>query len=83
MKPGMVLPEVRYITKRFKNGITEKRTRTWIGYGVKDGGAVKDENACCTKKMLRVMLYHQTVEGRYMETIVPELYGNYSKEENK
>jgi hypothetical protein len=69
------------ISKSLGNGIVEKRTRTWIGYGIKDGRIIKDENACCTEKMLYNMLYHQSVEGRYMESLVPELYAKYYEEE--
>lgn len=59
------------------NGDTEKRTRTWIGYGIVNGKVVKDEDACCTEKMLRDTLYHQSVEGRYMDILLPEVYSRF------
>ncbi len=65
------------VTHKLPNGDTEKRTRTWIGYGLKDGKVVRDENACCTEKMLKTTLTHQTIEGHYMETLVPELYSRF------
>lgn len=64
-------------TRQLPNGDIEKRTRTWIGYGVVDGKVVKDENACCTEKMLRDTLYHQSVEGRYLDILLPELYERF------
>lgn len=65
------------MSRRCEDGSIEKRTRTWIGYGIVDGKIVKDENACCTEKMLYNMLRHQNAEGRYMEKLVPELYEKY------
>ncbi len=64
-------------TKQMPNGDIEKRTRTWIGYGIVDGKVVKDENACCTEKMLRDTLHHQSVEGRYLDYLLPELYSRF------
>ncbi len=64
-------------TRKLPNGDMEKRTRTWIGYGIVDGRVVKDENACCTEKMLRDTLYHQSVEGRYLDLLLPELYQRF------
>lgn len=62
---------------KLPNGHIEKRTRTWIGYGLQDGRVVKDENACCTETMLREMLHHQSAEGRYVDLLVPELYARF------
>ena len=65
------------MTYRCPDGSVEKRTRTWIGYGVKDGKIIKDPDACCTEQMLYNMLAHQNAEGRYMEKLVPEIYAAF------
>ncbi len=66
------------VTRSLPNGDVEKRTRTWIGYGVRDGKVVADENACCTEEMLRNILSHQSIEGNYLESLLPELYKKFS-----
>ena len=61
-------------------GGMEKRTREWIGYGVKDGRIYFDENT--PAEMLNVyymkkVLYHNIVESQQLNKILPELYETY------
>ena len=61
-------------------GGMEKRTREWIGYGVRDGAIYFDEST--PAEMLNVaymkkVLYHNIVESQQLNKILPELYAEY------
>ena len=66
---------------RFSNyGGMEKRTREWIGYGVKDGEIYFDESTpseMLTVDYMKKVLYHNVIESQQLNLILPKLYEEY------
>jgi len=61
-------------------GFMEKRTREWMGYRVKDGKVVRDENTPAEmfqEKYLKMVLTHCIVEAQQLSKFLPELYTQY------
>jgi len=61
-------------------GGMEKRTREWIGYGVKDGTIYFDETTpsyMLSLDYMKNVLIHNTIEAQRLDTILPELYREY------
>jgi hypothetical protein len=61
-------------------GGMEKRTREWIGYGVKDGEIYFDESTpdyMLSVEYMKKVLFHGTVEAQRLGKILPELYAEY------
>lgn len=80
--PGMHL----CLTLSRKNplGYMEKRTREWIGYGVKDGKIVHDTTTpeyMCSDEYLRKVITHGTIEAQQLGVFLPSLYAEYSTKE--
>jgi hypothetical protein len=61
-------------------GGMEKRTREWIGYGVKDGKIYFDKSTpsyMFTLGYMKNVLIHNTIEAQRLNRILPELYADY------
>jgi hypothetical protein len=61
-------------------GFMEFRMRMWIGWGVKDGEVVRDENEPAqnlTEKYLKKVLIHASTEGQQLSKFLPQLYAEY------
>ena len=61
-------------------GGMEKRTREWIGYGVKDGKIYFDKSTpsyMLSVEYMKKVLFHNIVEAQRLNKILPELYAEY------
>lgn len=61
-------------------GFMEERTREWIGYYIKDGKVVRDENTpaeLVSLPYMRKLLTHQTIESQHLARFLPDLYSEY------
>lgn len=76
--PGMHL--CLTISRKSPFGFMEKRTREWIGYGVREGKIVRDHTTpadMCSDSYIRKVITHCTVEAQQLGIFLPELYAEY------
>jgi hypothetical protein len=69
------------ISRHCPQGGMEKRTRVWIGYGVKDGAVYFDESTTpemLSEDYMRTFQIHCTVEAQHLSKFLPGLYAKYS-----
>jgi phloretin hydrolase len=69
------------ISRDCPQGGMEKRTRVWIGYGVKEGKVYFDKSTpsdMLCEQCMRKFLIHCTVEAQHLSKFLPVLYAEYS-----
>jgi hypothetical protein len=66
------------LSRRSPLGFMEKRSRIWIGYGVKDGKVCRGENRrTLSEEGLKKGIIHNTIEAQQLCKFLPELYAEY------
>lgn len=66
-----------HISRPCATGGIENIGREWLGYCVKDGKFVRDEETPVTEKYLRDIVIHNVMEQHRLYALLPELYAEY------
>lgn len=65
------------ISRPCPTGGRESIGREWLGYCVKDGEFVRDEETPVSEEYLRKIVIHNVIESQRLEVLLPELYAEY------